>query len=95
MSPTKRGGRRGLTRNQAEPGLKGENMQLDLSAPKVVTFKYQRCDPCIDSNWDSTAASVSITFSFSWGREVDARNPDAGLGDGPSLTALSASLRAK
>ena len=47
MSPTKRGGRRGLTRNQAEPGLKGGNMQLDLSAPKVVTFKYQ-LDPCID-----------------------------------------------
>ena len=31
-----------------------------------------------------TAASASVAFLFHGGREVDARNPDAGLGDGVS-----------
>ena len=58
-------------------------MQLDLSAPKVVTFKYQ-LDPCIDGIGTQPLLPLLSRFLFHGGREVDARNPDAGLGDGVS-----------
>ena len=58
-------------------------MQLDLSAPEVVTFKYQ-LDPCIDGIGTQPLLPLLSRFLFHGGREVDARNPDAGLGDGVS-----------
>ena len=64
-------------------------MQLDLSAPEVVTFKYQ-LDPCIDGIGTQPLLPLVSRFLYRGGREVDARTPTRGWATGFLMHRLGA-----